>query len=148
MRVELKFPNKPVEVLLVEDNPGDVRMMKEIIIDSRYPIYLSVASDGTEALEMLRLGEDFGEKDKPDLIILDLNLPRLTGHEVLAVIRRDPWLKATPVLIMSSSQASEDLQLAYQNDANFYMVKPLGIEHFAGIMRFIEDYFFEKMDLG
>ena len=146
MSVELKFPNKQVEVLLVEDNPADVRMMKEIMLNSRFPVYLSVAVDGVRALEMLSAADEFGGKEKPDMIILDLNMPRLTGHEMLAVLRQDPRFKETPVLIMSSSQAQEDLQLAYENAANFYMVKPLGIEQFSGIMRFIEDYFFEKMD--
>ncbi len=146
MSVPVKVSKDPVEVLLIEDNPGDVLLMKEIVKNSSFPIYLSVANDGPKALEMLRLGEDFAEKGKPNLIILDLKLPRMTGHEVLAVIRRDPVFKKTPVLIMSSSQADEDIQTAYDNAANFYMVKPMDLDHFSEIMKFIEVFFLEKMN--
>ncbi len=145
MSTQIKTAKKPIEILLVEDNLGDVILMREILRLSRFPIHLKVARDGEEALAVLQQAEDFSDKGKPDLILLDLSLPLLSGHEVLAKIRKDPVLKDIPVLIMSGSSSDDDLREAYQHNANFYIVKPMDVEHFAVVISYIENFWLERI---
>ncbi|HTA75546.1 MAG TPA: response regulator [bacterium] len=145
MSVSLKDSKKTIEILHVEDNAGDALLMKELLKTSSFPIHLSVARDGETALDMLRDGKAFSGKGKPDIVLLDISLPRLSGLEVLAEIRKDKNLHEVPVLIMSASQKDQDLQNAYQNQANFYIVKPMDMDHFSVVMTYIEKFWLSRV---
>jgi CheY-like chemotaxis protein len=135
-----KRQSRPVEVLLVEDNPGDVRLTQEAFKDGRVMVNLTVASDGVEALEMLKGMGKFPSKLRPDLILLDLNLPRKNGREVLEEIKADDDLKRIPVIVMTTSKAEQDIYRAYNLNANCYVTKPVDLDDFLNVVRSIEDF--------
>jgi CheY-like chemotaxis protein len=137
----------PVQMLLVEDNPGDVRLTKETLKDAKVIINLSVVKDGVEAMAFLRHESKYAKAPRPDLVLLDLNLPRKDGREVLAEIKQDPDLKCIPVIIMSISNAEEDIIKSYNLYANAYVTKPLNLEQFAKIARAVEDFWFTVVKL-
>jgi two-component system, chemotaxis family, response regulator Rcp1 len=134
----------PVEILLVEDNPGDVRLTQEALKETRFPVHLTVARDGVEAMECLR---SRGAGPKPDLVLLDLNLPRKNGREVLSEIKADPELKRIPVLVMTTSRAEQDVQKAYALNANCYITKPLDLDDFLRTVRSIEEFWMRTATL-
>lgn len=134
-----KTQSRPVEVLLVEDNPGDVRLTQEAFKDGRVFVNLTVASDGVEAMEFLR-GDGVHAKPRPDLILLDLNLPRKSGREVLEEIKADDVLKRIPVIVMTTSKAEQDIHRAYNLNANCYVTKPVDLDEFLNVVRSIEDF--------
>jgi chemotaxis family two-component system response regulator Rcp1 len=131
---------RPVEILLVEDNPGDVRLTIEALRDSKVRNTLSVARDGVEALEYLRRAGAFANVVRPDLILLDLNLPRKDGREVLAEIKADPALHTIPVVILTTSRAEQDVLRSYELKANCYITKPVDLEQFITVVKSIEDF--------
>jgi len=131
---------RPVEVLLVEDNPGDVRLTQEALKDGRVLVNLTVANDGVEALEILRRSGPHADKTRPDLILLDLNLPRKNGREVLEAIKADEDLKRIPVIVMTTSKAEQDISKAYNLNANCYVTKPVDLDEFLNVVRSIEDF--------
>ncbi len=145
--LETKAPvdQRPIEVLLVEDNPGDVILVKEMLRHSRFPIRIDVARNGEEALTYLRRKEPFTEAKDPDLILLDLYRPRVDGQEVLAEIRREPAFRQIPVLILTSSRNDLDIQRAYQSEANFYLVKPMDLSEFPALMEYLENFWFKNI---
>jgi len=145
MSASVKDAQKKIEILHVEDNAGDALLMKELFKTSRFPIHLTLARDGETALTMLKDANAFSGKGKPDIILLDLTLPRLSGLDLLGEIRKNKNLHEVPVLIMSASQKNQDLQTAYQNHANFYIVKPLDMDHFSVVMTYIEKYWLERI---
>jgi CheY-like chemotaxis protein len=130
-----------VHILLVEDNPGDVRLVQEALKTTELQYVLDIASDGDEALTRL-LGEPNGAA-LPDLIILDLNLPRRSGHEVLSAIKSDSRTRTVPVIVLSSSGLSEDIQRAYGEHANCYIQKPQNIDDFFHVCSLLEAFWFE-----
>ena len=132
--------NKAVDILLVEDNPGDVRLAQEALKTSKVRNNLFVVEDGVEAMAFLRKGGKYADMPRPDLILLDLNLPRKSGREVLAEVKADPVLKTIPVVILTVSRAEEDVCRAYQLHANCYVTKPLDFEQFLKITRTIEEF--------
>lgn len=138
---------KPVEVLLVEDNPGDVRLTQEALRESVFDVHLNVARDGVEALDFLNKRETFTDAPRPDLILLDLNLPRKNGREVLSEIKQDPDLKRIPVLVMTTSRSEQDIQRAYALNANCYIAKPMDLNEFLRIVRTIEEFWFHTATL-
>ncbi|MGI8742639.1 MAG: response regulator [Bryobacteraceae bacterium] len=138
---------QPVDVLLVEDNPGDVRLTQEALKEGTLSVNLSVASDGVEALEFLRQTGKFAAAPRPALILLDLNLPRKSGREVLSEIKNDPDLKKIPVLVMTTSTAQQDIARAYSLNANCYIAKPLELEEFIAVVQSIEDFWLTKASL-
>lgn len=129
-----------VEILLVEDNEGDIRLTREALKEGRIRNRLNVVSDGEQALRFLRREQEFAGMPRPDLVLLDLNLPRLDGREVLAAIKKDPDLKQIPVVVLTSSRADEDLLKAYDSHANCYISKPVGFEDFMQVIRSIENF--------
>jgi two-component system, chemotaxis family, response regulator Rcp1 len=133
---------RPIEILLVEDNPGDVRLTREALREGKVRNHLNVASDGVEALAYLRREGRYAEAVRPDVILLDLNLPRKDGREVLAEIKVDPTLKNIPVVILSSSQAEQDVLRAYELHANCYVTKPVDLDQFMSVVSAIEDFWF------
>ncbi len=138
---------RPVEILMVEDNPGDVRLTQEALKEGRLWNHLVVARDGMEAMEVLRRREAFGKPGSPDLILLDLNLPKKDGREVLADIKCDERLKLIPVVILTTSRAEEDIVKSYKLHANCYITKPVDFPQFAFVVRSIEDFWFTVVKL-
>jgi len=131
---------RAIEILLVEDNPGDVRLTIEGLNEGKVRNNLHVARDGVEALEFLRRQERFADAVRPDLILLDLNLPRMDGREVLAEIKSDADLKTIPVVVLTTSRAEQDILHSYQLQANCYITKPVDLEQFITVVRSIEDF--------
>ena len=129
-----------VRILLVEDNPGDVRLTMEALRDSKVHNEMSVARDGSEALAFLRHEAPFTDALLPDLILLDLNLPKKNGHEVLAEIKSDPELKRIPVVVLTTSKADEDILNSYDLHANCYINKPVDLEQFLTVVQSIENF--------
>ena len=132
--------SRPVEVLLVEDNPGDVRLTQEALKDGRVLVNLTVAADGVEALDILNRRPGHENAARPDLILLDLNLPRKNGREVLEEIKADEDLKRIPVIVMTTSKAEQDIHKAYNLNANCYVTKPVDLDEFLDVVRSIEDF--------
>jgi CheY-like chemotaxis protein len=128
----------PVEIMLVEDNAADVRLTQEALKEARVPNRLHVARDGVEALTMLR--DQTGATPRPDLILLDLNLPRKDGREVLAEIKGDDALRHIPVVILTTSQAEQDVAQSYRLRANAFMTKPVDVDQFFQAMRSLEQF--------
>jgi CheY-like chemotaxis protein len=131
---------KPIEILLVEDNPGDVRLTQKALAESKIYNKLHVAEDGEEAMEFLRMEGRHAGAVKPDMVLLDLNLPGLDGREVLRLIKSDEHLKRIPVIILTTSKAEEDILRTYGDYANCYVTKPLDITQFFDVVRSIEDF--------
>jgi chemotaxis family two-component system response regulator Rcp1 len=131
---------KPIEVLLVEDSPGDVRLTREAFKDAKVHINLHVASDGVEAMEFLERVGNHANAPRPDLILLDLNLPRKDGREVLAEIKESPALKSIPVVILTTSASGEDIQKSYQFHANCYISKQVDLDGFLKVVKSIDSF--------
>jgi len=131
---------RAIEILLVEDNPGDVRLTIEGLNEGKVRNNLHVARDGVEALEFLRHEAGFRDSIRPDLILLDLNLPRMDGREVLAEIKSDPDLKTIPVVVLTTSRAEQDVLHSYELQANCYVTKPVDLEQFITVVKSIEDF--------
>ena len=140
-------PGKAVEILLVEDNPGDVRLTRETLKDSKLLNHVSVANDGVEAMAFLRREGKYAEAIHPDLILLDLNLPKKDGREVLAEIKADAQLRRIPVVILTTSSAEQDILQMYDLHANCYITKPVNLDQFSAIVRAIEDFWFVMVQL-
>ena len=133
-------PSKPVEILLIEDNPGDARLAREALRDAKVRNNLSWVPDGVEGLAYLRQEGKYSQAVRPDLILLDLNLPRKDGREVLSEIKVDDKLRRIPVVILTTSQAEEDVLRAYHLNANCYITKPVDLEQFMKVVKTIEDF--------
>jgi two-component system, chemotaxis family, response regulator Rcp1 len=129
-----------VDILLVEDNPGDVRLTREALKEAKFRNELHVVSDGVEAVDYLRRKGAFASVLRPHLILLDLNLPRKDGREVLAEIKNDPDLRRIPVVVLTTSEAEVDILKAYDLHANCYISKPVDIDQFMTVVRAIEDF--------
>ena len=138
---------KPVDLLLVEDNPGDVRLAKEALKECKIDNTVYVAQDGIEALAFLRKEGEHEKAPRPDLILLDLNLPRKSGREVLAEVKADPSLRRIPIVVMTVSRDEEDVLKAYNLHANCYITKPIDFGQFIRITRSIEDFWFRIVKL-
>lgn len=128
-------------ILLVEDDPGDVVLIREALADHKVANALSVVSDGVEAMEFLRREGEHVGADRPGLMLLDLNLPRKSGIEVLAEVKSDPDLSTIPVVVLTTSEAEEDVLRSYQQHANAYVAKPVDFERFKQIVRQIDEFF-------
>ena len=130
----------PVEILLVEDNPGDVDLTIEALEEGRVANHLSVVEDGAEALAFLRREEPYQDAPRPDLVLLDLNLPGVDGFEVLTLVKQDEQLKKIPIIVMTTSDAEHDILKSYNLHANAYVTKPLDVEEFIEVVRALEDF--------
>lgn len=132
--------SQPVHVLLVEDNPADVRLTREVLADGKITNTLHVVADGEEAMAFLRNNGPFASAPRPDLILLDLNLPKKDGREVLAEVKSDPSLKLIPVVILTTSRSDRDILESYNLHANCYISKPVDLLQFMEVVRTIEDF--------
>ena len=132
---------KLIEILLVEDDPGDVLLIRESFADHKVGNVLSVVNDGVQALAYLRQEGEYADRLRPDLIVLDLNLPRKNGNEVLAEIKNDPELRMIPVVVLTTSEAEEDIRRSYRLHANAYITKPVDFDRFREVVHQIDDFF-------
>lgn len=131
---------RPIEILLVEDSPADVRLTREALRDGKVLNHISTVPDGIEAMAYLRREGTYHDAIRPDLILLDLNMPRMDGREVLEQIKQDPDLKRIPVVILTTSQAEEDILKSYNLHANCYISKPVDLDQFIAVVKSIEDF--------
>lgn len=134
-------PGTPITILLVEDDPGDVLMTREALADSKLLNNLHVASDGRQAIDFLSASATDPTTPKPDLVLLDLNLPKVDGREVLAFIKGDERLRRIPVVVLTTSSAEEDIARSYDLHANAYVTKPVDFEQFMSVVRKVDDFF-------
>ncbi|MFE3516719.1 response regulator [Streptomyces sp. NPDC059166] len=132
---------KPIEVLLVEDDPGDELMTREAFEDNKIRNTLHVVRDGQEAIDFLYRQGQYPDAPRPDLVLLDLNLPKYDGRQVLEKIKTDPELALIPVVVLTTSSAEEDILRSYKLHANAYVTKPVDLEQFIGAVRQIDDFF-------
>jgi len=138
---------QPIEILMVEDNPGDVRLTQEAFREAKVRNNIHIATDGVEALAFLRRQGRYADVPRPDVILLDLNLPKKDGREVLVEIKADPGLRRIPVVVLTSSEAEEDVLKAYNLHANAYVAKPVDLEKFIAVVKSIEDFWLEIVKL-
>jgi len=131
---------RPIEILMVEDNPGDVRLTVEALKEGKVRNNLHIAEDGVEALAFLRRQGRYAEAPRPDLVLLDLNLPKKNGREVLEEIKEDPDLRRIPVVILTVSQAEQDIVKSYNLHANCYITKPVDLDQFLDVVKSIENF--------
>jgi chemotaxis family two-component system response regulator Rcp1 len=137
----------PIEVLLVEDSPGDVRLTQEAFRDANRAVHLHIASDGVEAMAFLRRQGVHSHAPRPDLILLDLNLPKMDGRAVLVHIKEDETLKTIPTVILTTSDAEADIVKSYQLQANCYLAKPVQLDAFEALVKSINDFWLTKVKL-
>jgi CheY-like chemotaxis protein len=138
---------RPAEILLVEDNPGDARLTRETWKESKLLNHLSVVADGAEAMAFLRREGRHANAAHPDLILLDLNLPKKDGRQVLAEIKADEQLRRIPVVILTTSNAEQDILKTYQLHANCYITKPIGLEQFSSVVKALAEFWFTIVKL-
>jgi CheY-like chemotaxis protein len=143
----MKRSVETIDILLVEDNPGDVRLTKEALKDAKVLNDVHVAQDGVEAMQFLHREGPYANAPVPDMILLDLNLPRKDGREVLAEIKEDPKLKRIPVVVLTTSKADEDIIRTYNLHANAYITKPVDLSRFIEIMHTLELFWFSIVKL-
>ena len=139
--------DRAIEILLVEDNAGDVRLTREALAEGHVRNNLSVAKDGAEALAMLRHKPEHGEAPRPDLVLLDLNLPKVDGRQVLAEMKSDPDLRRIPVVVLTTSKSEEDVMRSYDLHANSYITKPVDFDQFIKMVRSIEEFWLSIVTL-
>ncbi len=137
----------PIVILLVEDNPGDVRLIKETLQEDKFFHRMYVTKDGEEAMDFLRRKGKYSEAPCPDLILLDLNLPKKDGREVLAEMKSDPELKRIPIVVLTTSEAEQDILMTYDLYANCYITKPVNLDQFIKVVRSIEAFWFTIVKL-
>jgi CheY-like chemotaxis protein len=142
-----QLSGQPIEILLVEDNPGDVRLTQEAFKEGKVNNSLNVAGDGVEALAFLRQEGKYANVPRPDVILLDLNLPKKDGREVLAEIKDDPDLRRIPVVVLTTSQAEQDILKSYNLHANCYITKPVDLERFITVVKSIETFWLSVVKL-
>jgi CheY-like chemotaxis protein len=140
-------PIKPIDILLVEDNPGDVRLTREALKEGKVLNNLYVAQDGVEAIAFLKREGKYAGAIRPDIILLDLNLPKKDGHEVLADVKSDPDLRRIPVVILTTSKAEEDVLQSYNLHANCFITKPVDLDQFINVVQAVEDFWFTIVKL-
>ena len=138
---------RPIEILLVEDNPGDIILTKEAFAEAKIKNNIHIAKDGEEALYYLNKHKGYENSVKPDLILLDLNLPKIDGREVLDSIKTDDQLCHIPVVVLTSSEAEQDILQTYELHANSYVVKPINLEQFVNVINAIENFWFTVVTL-
>lgn len=144
----LKNPiSSPIEILLVEDNPGDVRLTQEVLKEGKVHNTLSIVENGVEAISFLKKENEYKDAPTPDLILLDLNLPKKDGREVLLDIKKDTELKKIPVVVLTTSQAEEDILNVYDLNANCYVSKPVDLGQFIDVVKSIEDFWLSIVKL-
>jgi len=141
------YDREPIDILIVEDNTADLMIMQEALLDTRFPANVHTTPNGEEAMKFLRRVGNYSAAPRPHLILLDLNMPRKNGHEVLQEIKSDRLLMRIPVIILTTSQADDDISRAYAAHANCYIRKPVDFNRFCDVMRQIEAFWVETVSL-
>lgn len=136
-----------MEILLVEDNPADVRLMRELLHEGKIPAHLSVVTDGEQALDFLYARGKFVTAPRPNLVLLDFNLPKRDGREVLEVVKNDPRLRRIPIIVLTTSRSERDIRSAYDRHANAFVSKPSDLDDFARVLSSIEEFWFNTARL-
>lgn len=139
--------SRPLNVLLVEDNPGDADLTRDTLESGKVLLKLAVVTDGAQAIAYLKQEAPFESAVEPDLVLLDLNLPKVGGREVLAAVKQDPRLHQIPIVVLTSSDAEQDIAKSYAAGANCYVTKPVGLEAFQSIVRSVQDFWFTVVKL-
>lgn len=147
MRDHLQDYDRDIRILIIEDNPGDVRLLKDALKELKAPVEIRVASDGAEGLRIILDGSGSAETWNPDLIFLDLNLPKVGGHEVLARLKADPEKRLIPVIVLSSSRAENDINRAYEAHANAYIRKPTSLDDLMNAVRGLKSFWIDTVRL-
>lgn len=142
-----QFQSDLIDILLVEDNPGDVRLTREVLKEGKLRNNLFVCGDGEEAMDFLRQRGKYPDAVRPDLVLLDLNLPRKSGREVLAEVKEDPALKSIPIVVLTTSEAERDVLQSYNLHANCYIAKPVELIQFIKIVNYIRDFWLDIVKL-
>jgi chemotaxis family two-component system response regulator Rcp1 len=137
----------PTEILLVEDNVGDARLLREVLADANKDVCLHVVPDGVEALAFLNSEGTYISAPRPDVILLDLNMPRLDGREVLARVKADPRLKTIPIIVLTTSEAESDIVQSYKLNASCYLIKPVELNQFEALVKSLNDFWLTKVKL-
>ena len=137
----------PIEILMIEDNPGDVRLTEEALKDNKIKNNLYVCKDGEEGLNFLFQRNGYEQAVRPDLILLDLNLPKLNGRDILKAIKEEPGLRRIPVVVLTSSEAEEDIVRSYDLHANSYITKPVNFDQFFNVVKSIEEFWLTVVKL-
>lgn len=137
----------PVDILLVEDNDGDIMLIQEAFDEAKLVNRMTIVKDGEKAIKFLKNEEEYSEEDQPDLIILDVNLPRKNGHEVLEFIKKDSDLSVIPVIMLNTSSSDDDITKSYKNHANCYITKPVEVDDFLAAVLKIEDFWLSLVEL-
>lgn len=145
--MNMKYSNKEIEILVIEDNEGDVRLIKEAFKDSRVVNKFSVVGDGEQALDYLNKRGKYESSSRPDLILLDLNLPKMNGFDVLNEVKSNPNIHKIPVIIFSSSTSENDVLRSYDLKANSYVSKPTDFDEFLNVVRTIDEFWFQTVKL-
>ena len=140
-------PAEPIHILIVEDNPGDARLAVEALTEGKVSNKLSIVQDGVEAISFLRRENGYSDAPRPDLILLDLNLPKMNGKDVLAIIKEDSKLKRIPVVILTTSDADQDIYATYDLHANCYITKPVDFDQFINVIQSVEDFWLSIVKL-
>jgi chemotaxis family two-component system response regulator Rcp1 len=143
----MRTDTRPIDILLVEDNPGDVRLTIEALKEAKVFNRLATVPDGIEALDYLKQRNKYAQATRPDLVMLDLNLPRMDGREVLAEMKNDPELRRIPVVILTTSKAESDILKAYNLHANCYVTKPVELDQFLTVVKSIDDFWLTVVKL-
>jgi chemotaxis family two-component system response regulator Rcp1 len=136
-----------IHILLVDDNEGDILLTREALEDARIVNKISIANDGVEAISFLKKDPPYRDTEMPDIILLDINLPKMDGTEVLSIIKNDPELKRIPVIMLTTSSSEKDILASYDNYANCYITKPVDLERFMDVVRTIEDFWISIVKL-
>ena len=139
--------SKPIDILMVEDNAGAARLAEEAFKESKMMNTLHRVKDGVEAMAFVRRTDDFAEAPRPDIILLDLNLPKMDGRQVLEELKNDPDLKTIPVVVLTTSEAEQDILKSYELHANCYITKPVDLDKFMGIVKRLEDFWLSIVKL-
>jgi two-component system, chemotaxis family, response regulator Rcp1 len=139
--------NGVIDILLVEDNPGDIRLTREVFKEGKVRNNLHVCCDGEEAMDYLQLRGKYTNASRPDLVLLDLNLPRKDGRQVLEEVKQDPVLRTIPIVILTTSAAEQDILRSYNLHANCYITKPVDLNQFVRVVNYIQDYWLEIVKL-
>ena len=140
-------PAEPIHILIVEDNPGDARLAVEALAEGKVSNKISIVQDGVEAISYLRRENEYSDAPRPDLILLDLNLPKMNGKEVLAIIKDDTEFKRIPVIILTTSDADQDIDATYDLHANCYITKPVDFNQFISVIQSVEDFWLSIVKL-
>lgn len=143
----MSYFNRPVEILLIEDSNDDIFLLKEVLKDAKIPINLRIVTDGKKAIEYLYKQGSYTDSFTPDLILLDLNLPKIDGREILTRLKSDEQLRMIPVIVLTTSQSEEDIDKSYLHNANCYITKPVDLQEFVKVVNTIEDFWLSTVRL-